>query len=99
MVHADLYAKHEDKSREILQWVVRSFGLGDVATIEPDRLQRLANEFDDFLGTLLEGYGRDDWLVPDERVARTEIGRLLRERREIVEQSYNWNIANGIEEY
>jgi hypothetical protein len=94
-----IHAKLGDKDREILQWVVKSFGLGDVSTFKPNRLRCFSNDFDDFLGMLLEGYGRADWLVPDERIARTDIGRLLQQRREIIEQIFNLNVAAGIEEH
>jgi hypothetical protein len=58
MVHANLSAKLGGKDREILALVVGSFGLGDVATIEPDKMLHLDSLFDDFLGMLFEGSRR-----------------------------------------
>jgi hypothetical protein len=73
--------------------------LATLPGFEPDRLQSLANDFDDFLGMLFEGYGREDWRAIDESVLGTDIGRLVQQRREIIEQSYNANVAAGIEEH
>lgn len=93
----DIHAKLGDKNREILQWVVSSFGLGDVSTFKPNRRRCFSRDFDDFLGMLLEGYGRVDWIVPDERVHGTKIGRLLQQRLDITEQIDELQVAAGIE--
>jgi hypothetical protein len=88
-----LHAKHTDKNREILKWVVKSFGLGDVSTFKPNRRRRFSGEFDDFLGNLFEWFGPEDWRVIDERVARTDIGRLVQQRHDIAKELHNLETA------
>jgi hypothetical protein len=85
-----LQRKLGDKTQEILKLVANSYGLGDVASLDASQLQRLNEEIDDIIDqheeTLLEGDTVEEWRALDERLARTEIGRLLQERHEISEQ-------------
>ena len=86
----DLHEKLRSKTREILTLVATSYGLGDVNSLEPSRLEQLNEEVEEIIEqhdeALNEGETSEEWRALDERLARTEIGRLLQERHEIAEQ-------------
>ena len=94
MVHTEqiraLRAKLGDKTQEILKLVASSYGLGDVGSLKPSRLQQLQEEIEEIVEqhdeALNEGDTPEAWRALDERLSRTEIGRLLQERHEIAEQ-------------
>jgi hypothetical protein len=85
-----LQRKLGDKTQEILKLVANSYGVGDVASLDASQLQRLNEEIEEIIDqydeALLEGDSPEAWRALDERLARTEIGRLLQERHEISEQ-------------
>ena len=86
----DLHAKLRSKTREILTLVANSYGMGDVNSLEPSRLEQLNEEIDEIIEqydeALNDGKTPEEWRALDESLARTEIGRLLQERHEIAEQ-------------
>ena len=86
----DLHAKLRSKTREILTLVANSYGLGAVSSLEPSSLEQLNEEVDEIIEqhdeALNEGETSEEWRALDERLAATEIGRLLQERHEIAEQ-------------
>jgi len=86
----ELHAKLRSKTREILTLVANSYGLGAVSSLEPSRLEQLNEEVEEIIEqhdeALNEGETSEEWRALDERLARTEIGRLLQERHEIAEQ-------------
>ena len=86
----DLHEKLRSKTREILTLVANSYGLGDINSLEPSRLEQLNEEIEEIIDqhgeALLEGDSQEEWRALDERLAQTEIGRLLQERHEIAEQ-------------
>ena len=86
----DLHAKLRSKTQEILTLVATSYGLGDVNSLEPSRLEQLNEEIEEIIEqheeALLEGDTPEEWRALDERLARTDIGRLLQQRHEISEQ-------------
>ena len=85
-----LSAKLRDKTQEILKFVAKTYGLGDVASLEANKLQQLKSEVDEVIDqyeeALLEGDTPEEWRALDERLAQTAIGRLLQEHHEINEQ-------------
>ena len=97
MAHTDqiraLQAKLGDKTQEILKLVASSCGLGDVGSLEPSKLQQLHEEIEEIVEqhdeALNEGDTPEEWRALDERLSRTEIGRLLQERHEIAEQLFD----------
>jgi hypothetical protein len=97
MAHTDqiraLQAKLGDKTQEILKLVASSYGLGDVGALEPSKLQQLHEEIEEIIEqydvALNEGETPEEWRALDERLAKTEIGRLLQERHEIAEQLFD----------
>jgi hypothetical protein len=86
----DLHEKLRSKTREILTLVANSYGLGAVSSLEPSSLEQLNEEVDEIIEqhdeALNEGETSEEWRALDERLAATEIGRLLQERHEIAEQ-------------
>jgi hypothetical protein len=88
-----LHAKLGDKTQEILKLVASSYGLGDVNSLEPSKLEQLDEEIEEIIDqheeALLEGDSPEEWRALDERRAQTEIGRLLQERHEIAEQLFD----------
>ena len=86
----ELHAKLRSKTREILTLVANSYGLGAVSSLEPSSLEQLNEEVDEIIEqhdeALNEGETSEEWRALDERLAATEIGRLLQERHEIAEQ-------------
>jgi hypothetical protein len=93
MAHAELisalYTMLEDKMREIRKLVASSYGLGDVDSLETSKLGQLNEEIEEIVEkneeALHEGQTPEEWRALDERLAQTEIGRLLQERHEIAE--------------
>ena len=89
----DLRAKLRSKTREILTLVANSYGLGDINALEPSRLERLNEKVEEIIvqheEALLEGDSPEAWRALDQRLTRTEIGRLLRERHAIRELILN----------
>jgi hypothetical protein len=87
---ADLHEKLRSKTREILTLVANSYGLGDVNSLEPSRLKQVSEEIVEIIEqhdqALNEGETPEEWRALDDRLGRTEIGRLLQERHEIAEQ-------------
>ena len=87
---ADLHEKLRSKTREILTLVANSYGLGDVNSLEPSRLKQLSEEIVEIIEqhdeALNEGNPPEEWRALDDRLGRTEIGRLLQERHEIAAQ-------------
>ena len=84
-----LHAKLGDKIEEILKLVASSYKLGDVGSLEPSKLQQLTEEIEEIIErheALYEGDTPEEWRALDERLAGTEIGRLLQERHAIAEQ-------------
>jgi hypothetical protein len=82
--------KLEGKTQEILKLVAKSYGLGDVASLDTNKLQQLNGEIAEIIDqheeALIEGDSPEAWRALDERLAQTEIGRLLQERHQISEQ-------------
>jgi hypothetical protein len=82
--------KLEGKTQEILKLVAKSYGLGDVASLDTNKLQQLNGEIAEIIDqheeALIEGDNPEAWRALDERLAQTEIGRLLQERHQISEQ-------------
>jgi hypothetical protein len=85
-----LHAKLGDKIEEILKLVASSYKLGDVGSLEPSKLQQLTEEIEEIIEghdeAWYEGDAPEEWRTLDERLAGTEIGRLLQERHAIAEQ-------------
>jgi hypothetical protein len=81
---------HRRRNRQLLALVANSYRLGAVSSLEPGRLEELNEEIEEIIEqhdeALNEGDTSEAWRALDERLARTEIGRLLQERHEIAEQ-------------
>ena len=86
----DLRTKLRIKTREILTLVANSYGLGDVSSLEPSKLEQLNEKIEEIIvkheDALIEGDSPEAWRTLDERLAQTEIGRLLQERHKTSEQ-------------
>ena len=91
MAH-DLVAKLREETQEIRKLVAIAYGWGDVASLGASKLQQLNSDVEEIIDqheeALLEGETPQEWHALDERLARTEIGRLLQERHEIEEQIF-----------
>jgi hypothetical protein len=78
------------KTREIECLVAKALEFGDINDLDPPTLHRLELEVEQLIeqheGALLEGDTIEEWDALDQRLAKTEIGRLLQERNEIAEQ-------------
>ena len=86
----DLRTKLRIKTREILTLVANSYGLGDINALEPSKLEQLNEKIEEIIvkheEALIEGDSPEAWRALDERLAQTEIGRLLQERHKTSEQ-------------
>jgi len=77
------------KTREIESVVAKAYGIG-VHDLDPSARRRLQDEvealIDEYEETLHEGNTVEEWHALDQRLARTDVGRLLQERHRIAEQ-------------
>lgn len=76
------------KTREIESVVAKAYGIGH--DLDPSARRRLANEVEAVIEeheeALHEGDTVEEWRALDQRLAQTEVGRLLQERHAIAEQ-------------
>jgi len=77
------------RTREIESVVAKAYGI-DVHHLDPAARRRLEDEVEALIEeheeALHEGDTVEEWRALDQRLAQTEIGRLLQERHEIAEQ-------------
>jgi hypothetical protein len=85
-----LHRRLDAKTEEIERVVAKAFGLGDVDKLDPSALRRLKKDveliIEEHEEAILEGQTVEEWEAPDQRLAATEIGRLMQEHHEIAEQ-------------
>jgi hypothetical protein len=85
----DLLRNLNAKTREIESVVAKAYGIG-VHHLDPSARRRLEDEvealIDEHEGTLHEGDAIEEWRALDQRLAQTDVGRLLQERHQIAEQ-------------
>jgi hypothetical protein len=85
----DLLRNLNAKTREIESVVAKAYGIG-VYHLDPSARRRLEDEvealIDEHEETLHEGDAIEEWRALDQRLAQTDIGRLLQERHQIAEQ-------------
>jgi AAA+ superfamily predicted ATPase len=76
-------------TREIESVVAKAYGI-DVDDLDPSARRRLEDEVEALIEeheeALHEGDTVEEWRALDQRLAQTEVGRLLQERHEIAEQ-------------
>jgi len=86
----ELFGKLNAKTEEIERFVAKAYEIGDIGNLDPTAMQRLEIEVEQLIeqhaDALLEGETVEEWRAVDQRLAETEIGRLLQERHEIFEQ-------------
>jgi hypothetical protein len=86
----ELLRKLNAKSEEIERFVAKAYKIGDIGNLDPTAMQRLEIEVEQLIerhaDALLDGETIEEWRALDQRLAETEIGRLLQERHEIFEQ-------------
>jgi hypothetical protein len=86
----ELLRKLNAKTGEIERFVAKAYEIGDIDDLDPPAMQRLEKEVEQLIeqheDALLEGETVEEWRALDQRLAETEIGRLLQERHEIFEQ-------------
>lgn len=88
-----LLADLEAKTRAIEELFSKTIGLGDISKLGSAGREMVAEEvadlIDDFGEAMHEGDTPAEWHARDERIAATDVGKLLFERYEIEEEILN----------